>query len=75
MDGSGASGGEGCLRPTPLFSFSEAGGVCFRTNERPRFNSEVRSAVSVAICTGSPADSSTFTAYPKRVRSAVSRQA
>jgi hypothetical protein len=31
--------------------------VCFRTNESPRFNSEVRSADSVAIWTGSPADS------------------
>src|ERR1017187_611652 len=34
-------------------------GVSFLTNESPRFNSEVRSAVSVAIWTGSPADSST----------------
>ena len=50
MDGSGASCGEGCLRPAPLVSFFEPE-VC------PRFNSEVRSAVSVPMRTGSPQDS------------------
>ena len=54
MDGSGTSSGEGCLVSLrPFVSFSEH--VCFRTNERLRFNSEARSADSVAIWTSSEA--------------------
>ncbi len=60
MDGSGASGGEGCLGnrcETYAARFFSRAGVCFRTNESPRFSSALRSADSVAILTGSPADS------------------